>query len=463
MQTILTIDDELSVRESYRMLLGDSYRILVAEHGKEGLALLEKKYVDLILLDLTMPGMSGMEVLKALRERGDTTPVIVVTGSNTVESAVLAMKEGAHDFVMKPFDIEELQGLIARTLEALCGQRELDVLRAQTTSGFENIIGDSPALREVLERAHQAMQVDSTVLINGETGTGKDVLARAIHHGGVRKDKPYVPLSCCAIPEALFESELFGHEKGAFTGATDTRMGKLQIANGGTVFLDEIGEMPLEAQAKLLRVLQDSRFFSVGGTKETEVDVRFICATNRDFQEAISEGRFREDLYYRINVVPLTVPPLRKRREDIPKLVAHFVAKHGARVNAQVQDFAPRSMAALSAYDWPGNIRELENTVERILVCNREATVIQPDMLDGMLPHQPGSDTSGGEGMADFEGLPLQEATERLERQLILRALEDTNQVQSQAAERLGTTRRILKYKMDQLGLSPDDSQSAAS
>lgn len=459
MQTILAVDDELSVRESYRMLLGDTYRVLMAENGHIGLEVLDSKYVDLILLDLTMPQMTGLEFLDKLRERGDSTPVIVVTGSNTVESAVMAMKHGAHDFVMKPFDIEELHGLVSRTLEMVCGQRELDVLREQSISGFEKIIGDAPALREVLNRAHQAMQVDSTVLITGETGTGKDVLAQAIHHGGDRKDKPYVPLSCCAIPEALLESELFGHVKGAFTGAGESRMGKLQVANGGTVFLDEIGEMALDAQTKLLRVLQDSRFFPVGGTKETEVDVRFICATNRDFQESIAEGRFREDLFYRINVLPINVPPLRKRKEDIPKLVAHFVAKHGARVNAKAKDFAPGSMAALTAYPWPGNIRELENTVERILVCNRDEVIIKPEMLNGMLPGTTTAMADGEEGLADFEGLPLQEATERLERHLIQYALKESNQVQSQAAERLGTTRRILKYKMDQLNLNSADEE----
>jgi len=303
--------------------------------------------------------------------------------------------------------------------------------------------------------------VDSTVLVTGETGTGKDVLARAIHFGGTRKDKPFVPLSCCAIPANLVESELFGLTKGAFTGATESRIGKMQVADGGTLFLDEIGEMPIEAQGKLLRVLQEGTFYAVGGNREIEVDVRFICATNRPFDKAIEEGLFRQDLFYRINVLPVTMPPLRKRREDIPKLVAHFVAKHGPRVNSRVQDFEPRAMSRLMSCRWPGNVRELENTVERILVCNRGETVIRAEFLNGIVANDGSTDVNG---LEDFAGLPLQEATQRLERHLIKKALERCDYVQSQAAESLGTTRRILKYKMDQLGISePDGKQSMAS
>jgi len=453
MQTILTIDDEHSVRESYRIILSDQYRLMVAENGHSGLEILDTKHVDLILLDLTMPGMSGLDFLDKLTERGETIPVIVVTGSNSVESAVKAMKHGAREFVIKPFDVDDLQHLVHRTMEELREKRELHILREEGFKGFENIIGDSPALMETLAKAHQAMQVDSTVLITGETGTGKDVMARAIHHGSRRKDKPFVAISCCAIPDSLVESELFGHVRGAFTGATENRIGKMQVADGGTLFLDEIGEMPLEAQAKLLRVLQDSTFYPVGGSKEIEVDIRFICATNRQFAQAISEGLFREDLYYRINVLPIFMPPLRKRREDLPKLVAHFVAKHGPRVNAKTRDIAPRAMAQLMAYPWPGNVRELENTIERILVCHRDQALLRPEHLEGMLPARPHDEQNAG--FEDYEGLPLQEATNRLEKHLIRKALEDADGIQSQAAERLGTTRRILKYKMDQLGLNP--------
>lgn len=455
MQTILAIDDEHGVRESYRAILSDDHRLITAVDGEEGLRILSEKYVDLILLDLTMPGIQGIDFLKLLRERGETMPVIVVSGSNTVEMAVNAMKEGAVDFVLKPFGVTELVELVERALEAQRARRELASRREADRLGFESIIGKAPALMEALSIAHQAMQVDSTVLITGETGTGKDVLAKAIHYGSRRAQSPYVPLCCSAIPDSLVESELFGHVRGAFTGAVESRAGKMQVADGGTLFLDEIGEMPIDAQAKLLRVLQDSTFYPVGGVQEIQADVRFICATNRKFAQAIAEGRIREDLYYRINVLPIHLPPLRKRREDIPMLVAHFVAKHAPRVNASVREFAPGALAALNAYDWPGNVRELENTIERILVCNPGASVITAEMLARMLPESRSREIPT---LAEFEGMPLEDATARLERYLIRNALEQSNHVQSHAADRLGTTRRILKYKMDQLGLSEDDS-----
>lgn len=461
MQTILAIDDELSIRESYRMILSDDYRVYLAEDGATGLQILSEKHVDLILLDLTMPGMTGMDFLERLDERGEMVPVLIVTGSNTVDIAVKAMKKGAREFVIKPFDVDDLTTLVERTLEELREKRELSTLREQGSAGFEHIIGDAPSLLEALAKARQAMEVDSTVLITGETGTGKDVLARAIHFGGKRKADPFVPLSCCAIPANLVESELFGLTKGAFTGATESRVGKMQVADRGTLFLDEIGEMPIEAQSKLLRVLQEGTFYPVGGNREIEVDVRFICATNRPFDKAIEEGLFRQDLYYRINVLPITMPPLRKRREDIPKLIAHFVAKHGPRVNSRVQDFEARAMSRLMGCQWPGNIRELENTVERILVCHSGERIIRAEYLNGIVAGEGGVEVNG---LEDFAGLPLQEATQRLERHLIKKALEQCNYVQSQAADALGTTRRILKYKMDQLGISDqEDKQSLAS
>lgn len=461
MQTILAIDDELSIRESYRMILSDTYRVYLAQDGATGLQILSEKHVDLILLDLTMPGMTGMDFLEQLDNRGEMVPVLIVTGSNTVDIAVKAMKKGAREFVIKPFDVDDLMTLVERTLEELREKRELSTLREQGSAGFEHIIGDAPSLLEALAKARQAMEVDSTVLITGETGTGKDVLARAIHFGGKRKSDPFVPLSCCAIPANLVESELFGLTKGAFTGATESRVGKMQVADRGTLFLDEIGEMPIEAQSKLLRVLQEGTFYPVGGNREIEVDVRFICATNRPFDKAIEEGLFRQDLYYRINVLPITMPPLRKRREDIPKLIAHFVAKHGPRVNSRVQDFEARAMSRLMGCQWPGNIRELENTVERILVCHSGERIIRAEYLNGIVAGEGGVEVNG---LEDFTGLPLQEATQRLERHLIKKALEQCNFVQSQAADALGTTRRILKYKMDQLGISDqEDKQSLAS
>lgn len=461
MKTILAIDDENSVRTSYRMMLSGQYRVLLAENGQVGLSLLEKNHVDLILLDMIMPDMGGNDFLEELARRGEDVPVIVVTATNCVSTAVAAMKSGAREYVIKPFDIDEIFILVERILAEQQGRIELGALRESGASGFEALVGEAPAFLDALDMARQAMQVDSTVLITGESGTGKDMLARAIHSGSTRANQAFVALSCCAIPQHLVESELFGHEKGAFTGATERRIGKLQAADHGTVFLDEIGEMPIEAQSKLLRVLQDSRFYPVGSTKVIEVDLRVICATNRNLPEAISKGIFREDLYYRVNVLPIEMPPLRRRREDIPKLVAHFAAKHAPRINTKAPEFDAKAMAMLLGYSWPGNVRELENTVERILVCHRTKPVITGECLRGILPTAAPQQAAG---LSEFEGLPLEDAVSRIERYLITRALERVNYVQSRAADLLGTTRRILKYKMDQLGIDVGgDSEQEAS
>ena len=451
MQTILAIDDEEGVRQSYKQVLSKDYRLFLAGCGRTGLGTLAEKNVDLILLDLTMPGMSGMEVLVALAELRDSTPVIVVTASNTVTSAVDAMKLGARDYIIKPFDVDALLRTVERVLGEDRERRELNVLREENFSDFESMIGDSTAFQRVLAAARQAMRVNSTVLITGESGTGKDVLARAIHSGGKRAEKPFIQVSCCAIPEQLFESELFGHEKGAFTGADQSRVGKIQIADEGTFFLDEIGEMPVDMQTKLLRVLQDSRFYPIGSHKEVEVDIRVVCATNRDLLKAVQEGRFREDLYYRINVLHIEMPPLRQRREDIPSLVAHFVAKHGPCVDARVEGICPKAMGRIAAYQWPGNVRELENFVERLLVYHGEEAEIAVEHVTELLPE---SREDAGVTLIDFEGLPLEEARNKMDRYLIKRALMRSGNVQSKASELLGTTRRILKYKMDQLNIS---------
>ena len=452
MQKILAIDDEESVRQSYRMILSEDYHIELAEGGAEGLAYLEDNHADLILLDLTMPGMSGEEVLGELRDRGDPTPVIVVTASNSVSSAVEAMKLGATEYLQKPFDIDSILFNIQRILKEEKKKQELSTLREAELDGFESMIGSSPAFTEALTKAQQAMAVDSVVLITGDSGTGKDLLARSIHFGGKRAEQAFVPLSCCAIPAQLVESELFGYEKGAFTGADTSRIGKMKVADGGTLFLDEIGEMPMEAQVKLLRVLQESCFYPVGSVKVVEVDIRIICATNRNLEQAITEGLFREDLFYRINVLDIEMPPLRKRREDIPQLIAHFITKHAPRVNARITEFSTKALARLAAYSWPGNIRELENFIERLLVYYGQEQAILPEHVDALMPTSDRKDDSGS--MDDFDGLPLEEATKKVEGYLIRRALDRSGNVQSQAAELLGTTRRILKYKIDQLGIN---------
>ncbi|MBI5092648.1 MAG: sigma-54-dependent Fis family transcriptional regulator [Candidatus Hydrogenedentes bacterium] len=450
MQTILAVDDEASVCQAYRMILSDRYNVLLAGSGAEAFTIIDDAHVDLILLDQIMPGMTGTDVLRELRRRNETMPVIMVTASGAVPSVVEAMKLGAREYVLKPFDVDEIVLVVERTLAEQRDRQELNALREAGTCGFGSIVGESSAVMQTLTLIHQAAKVDSTVLITGESGTGKDLAARAIHSSGKRAEEAFVAVSCCAIPEPLVESELYGHERGAFTGATERRIGKMQVADRGTLFLDELGEMPLEAQAKLLRVLQDGRFYPVGSSKVIEVDTRFVCATNRNLRDAIAQGRFREDLFYRINVIPIEMPPLRQRREDIPLLVNHFIGKHAPRANARTHAFSLKAMSQLASYHWPGNIRELENTIERVLVYHGHHDVIGPEHLTGILPGTLTDDTSQ---LTEFEGLSLADATGRLERRLILRALERSNQVQSRAAELLGTTRRILKYKMDQLGI----------
>jgi DNA-binding NtrC family response regulator len=461
MQTILAIDDELGVRESYSITLSDDYRVITAESGERGLEVLEEQHADLVLLDMKMTGMSGMEVLDIISEREPDLPVIIVTGVNSVSNAVEAMKRGATEYLIKPWDVDEIIMLVGRILDEQQKERELRVLREQDRSGFESIVGTSDTLTETIRSARRAMLVDSTVLITGESGTGKDMLARAIHSGGSRAKEAFVPVSCCAIPENLVESELFGHEKGAFTGATEKHVGKAQVADKGTLFLDEIGEMPLEAQSKLLRLLQEGQLYSVGSSKVIEVDVRFICATNRNLVDQIKDREFREDLYYRVNVLPIEMPPLRQRRSDLPELIAHFVAKHRLRTNANASGFAEDALSRMAAHDWPGNVRELENTVERILVHCPDEQMIRANHLDGVLPGAKPTSNSA-EGFDELVGLPLQEATDRVERRLIIHALEDCAQVQSRAAERLGTTRRVLKYKMDQLGIDTPEIPEAS-
>ncbi|MBI4558013.1 MAG: sigma-54-dependent Fis family transcriptional regulator [Candidatus Hydrogenedentes bacterium] len=461
MQTILAVDDEAGIRESYRFILSDKYRVLLTDKGESALRILQQSHVDLVLLDLMMPGISGMEVLAELSRRGESVPVIVITALNSVANAVAAIKQGAREYIIKPFDVDQLQRAVARTLEEQKQRQELRVLREEGVRGFESLIGDSSAFQAMIALARKATAVDSTVLVTGESGTGKDLLARAIHSGGKRKREPFVVVSCCAIPATLVESELFGHEKGAFTGATERRIGKVQIADRGTLFLDEIGEMPLEAQAKMLRVLQDGQFYPIGSSKLVEVDARFICATNRNLREAVTTGIFREDLFYRVNVLPIEVPPLRRRREDIPGLVTHFLVKYVPRINAQARQFSPEALLALASYSWPGNIRELENVLQRVLVHHNQETVIRAEHLSGILPTSPAEDLSD---IAAFEGFPLEEATRRLERHLILRALSRCGFVKSRAAELLGTTRRILGYKMEQLGIesksSPEEEEA---
>ena len=454
MAKVLVIDDEANLRKVLAALLRrDGYDVTVAQDGASGLAELEKNGADVVVTDLVMPKMGGMEVLKAVNATAPDVPVIILTAHGTVDSAVEAIKLGAFDYVTKPFDQTELSAAIAKAV------RTHDSARANARSdvpGRAALVGDSPAMQDVLRVIDRVADTPSTVLITGESGTGKELVATALHEGSSRRNKPLIRINCAAIPKDLMESELFGYERGAFTGAVTTKPGRFELADGGSLFLDEIGEVPVEMQVKLLRALQESEFERVGGIKTTHVDVRLVAATNRDLAEDIEAGRFRKDLYYRLAVVPIVLPPLRDRTEDIPTLVEHFLRKYNRRLNKQIDGVEPEALAALQAYAWPGNIRELENLVERVLLF-ADGPLIRlrdlPDSLRGAAAATPfpslGSAPSAETGLKEF----VRARSAELEKDLITRALEDTGGNVTRAAKLLQISRKSLQTKMKEFGL----------
>ncbi len=437
--SVLVIDDEESVRAGcVQTLAAEGYRVKAAENGTVGLQLAQKGSFDVIILDLRMPGMDGMEVLDKLRQHDPGVLVIVITGYATIDSAVGAMKRGAYDFLPKPFTPESLLAVVARAadrkrlaMENVCLRLELD-----ERMGPDAIVGRSPAMVEVAELVRKVAVADSTVLICGETGSGKELVAKAIHRHSDRRDKPFVVVDCGALVETLFESELFGHVEGSFTGAVETTHGKFELAHGGTVFLDEIANVGGNIQAKLLRVIQEREVTKVGSSQRIEVDVRIVAATNKDLAEEMKEGRFREDLFYRINVVPIHLPPLRDRREDIPVLAEYFLRKFGERRKRDVTGISDEAMRSLEAYDWPGNVRELENAVERAVVMADGETIRPRDLLYYGLG-QPGP-------MQAPPGGRLLE----VEKREIADALRRFNGHKSKAAEYLGINRKTLREKI---------------
>jgi len=458
MRTILVVDDELSILESFRMILKEDYRVLTAIDGLKALEILRNECVNLVILDIMLPGMSGLEVLSEIRKIDKDVAVIMVTAIKAVKTAIEAMKLGASDYIIKPFDVEEIKLVINKTL--LSGElaHEVEYLRAELNKNFEfnNIVGQSAVMRQIFDTIIRVAKGDSPVLITGESGTGKELIARAIHVQSPRKNKPFVAVSCPNLPENLLESELFGHEKGSFTNATDKKIGRFELANDGTVFLDEISEMSLSNQSKLLRVLQEYEFVRVGGTKTISIDVRLIASTNIHLKTAITKGTFREDLYYRINVVPLDVPPLRNRKEDIPFLVKHYFKKYKEELYSKTKKIHPTVMKLFENYYWPGNIRELKNVIERILTLYGDSDTILEE-------HLPMEIISGNNHPASYnsdnligllDGESLDEIVLRIEREVIEKALQKADGIQTRAAQILKTTRRILRYKMDKLGLS---------
>lgn len=381
---ILIIDDEESIRDSCTQVLKKAgYRAKAAKDGEEGLKAFKKEFFHVIFLDLKLPGIDGMEVLSRIKEENPETPVIIITGYASIESAVESMKRGAFDYLAKPFSPEELRFLTKKALESRKIYFEKISLRKELEerSEFDMVVGKSKAMEKVMDVIQRISSSDSTVLITGESGTGKELLAREIHKHSPRKDAPFVVVDCGALVETLFESELFGHIKGSFTGAYQTKHGRFEVANGGTIFLDEISNISLNIQAKLLRVIQEREITRVGSTKAFKVDVRILAATNENLSDCVRDGKFREDLFYRLSVVPIHIPPLRERKEDIPLLIDHFLKKYNKRTKKKIKKISPPVQKALMQYGWPGNIRELENTIERAVVLSQREEIELEDLF----------------------------------------------------------------------------------
>jgi DNA-binding NtrC family response regulator len=419
------------------------------------LELLKREAFHAVLSDLKMPELSGVDLIRQLKELAPFTIGIIFTGFATIETAVEAIKAGAYDYVTKPFRIEEILLVLQRALEYQRLNYENISLRKQLKAKykFENIISDNDKMQAVFELIEKVSDSDSTVLIYGESGTGKELVARAIHYNSYRQDKPLIPINCGAIPGELLESELFGYEKGAFTGATALRLGRFELANGGTVFLDEIGEMSPALQVKILRVLQEREFERVGGTRTIKVDVRIIAATNKNLEELVANNRFREDLFYRLNVIPINLPPLRERKSDMPLLVTYFIERFNTEKKRQIEGISPEALDRLMQYHWPGNVRELENLIERIAILKGKGFIAPEDLPEKLVP----TVANGLMPALDIpsDGLDFDGAVQAFERQLLAKALERTHGVKSKAAELLQMNRTTLVEKVKKLRLEP--------
>ena len=437
--TILVIDDEKNIREGLSMALEDEgYDVITAEDGKKGLEKALYDSVDLIITDLRMPLISGEEILKKVVTEQPSIPVIVLTGHGTVELAVEAMRIGAYDFLTKPLDLDRLFRLVKRALEnrALVLQKKELEERLEKSTSIENIIGNSSAIRKVFDEIKKVAPTKATVLITGESGVGKELVANAIHNFSQRRDKPFIKVHCAALAESLLESELFGHEKGAFTGAIERKRGRFELSNKGTIFLDEIGEINQNIQVKLLRVLQEKQIERVGSSEPIDVDTRVIAATNKDLEKEMKEGRFREDLYYRLNVVHIFIPPLRERREDIPLLVDHFVKEFEAENGKVISSIEPKARNAIYNYDWPGNIRQLRNCIESAVVMTSDNILHFED-----LPFKE-------KGETEVIKIPIGSTMENAEKEIIIKTLNHENNNKKRVADILGIGRKTLYRKL---------------
>ncbi len=452
---ILFIDDDPGSRESLTVLFQlEGYQVDAVAAGEDALTLLSKKKFDVIITDLFLPGVSGIDVLKHVKEHSLPCNVILITGNASAETAVKAMKEGAFDYVTKPLNFEKLKVLVAKAIEKSRLVAENLYLRQQLRGKykFDNIVGNSPAMQPVFARMEKILVTDSTVLILGESGTGKELVARAIHFNGLRKEKPFIAINCGAIPAELLESELFGHTRGSFTGAVADKPGKFELANHGTIFLDEIGTMPLQLQMKLLRVLQDQEVERVGSTKRTKLDVRVISATNADLEDRVHRKEFREDLYYRLNVIPIQLPPLRERREDIPLLTKHFLRKICTYMRRPVLEITQNAVRDLEKYEWPGNVREMENVIERAIALTDGDIIDRQD-----LPPKVSGTTRENDTLPSLQipedGLDLTDVIANIEQRLIKQAMDRSFDVKARAASLLNIKRTTLVEKIKRYGM----------
>jgi len=441
--TILVVDDEHGVRQSFYMVLKDEFNVFLAESGTEAIDIFSKNSVDLILLDILLPDIDGIELLERLKELDPNTEIIMVTAVKEIQIAVKAIKLGAYEYIAKPFVVDDVITLIHRALEKHSLVKEVTYLRnaLERYQPFEKMVGKDKKMRKIFELISKISESDGTVLTQGESGTGKELVARAIHRRNSRKDHPFVVISCAAILATLMESEIFGHNKGAFTGAVNTTMGKLEIADKGTVFLDDIDSLDINMQGKLLRVIQEKEFERLGSTKVIAIDVKFIAASNKDLEELISKGEFREDLFYRLNVFPVKLPPLRERRDDIPLLLGHFLKMHSRDRNLQAKSFSQDAIKILMKYDWPGNIRELENLVERLSTLCKEPIIHLKDIPMFTMTK------------TEIKDMPLKEAIKIFEKQYVGAVLESVNWSRAKASEILGIHRNTLLAKINELGM----------
>jgi len=461
---VLVVDDEQSLRKVLAATLQrEGYEVQVAADGQEALLALDRDGADVVVTDLVMPKMDGLSLLRKVVARHPDVPVIVVTAHGRVDSAVEAMKAGAFDFVTKPFENAELKSIIAKAARQsdLNARNVVPEEPAQGARAFTEIVGKGQLMVELQQIIAKVADAPSTVLIQGESGTGKELVATAMHEKSSRRERPFIKINCAAIPRELVEAELFGFEKGAFTGAVQSKPGRFELADGGTLFLDEIGEIPIEMQVKLLRAIQESEFERVGGVKTTRVEVRLVAATSRDLTKEIAAGRFREDLYYRLNVVPIHLPALRERREDIPLLVEHFRQKYNARLKKNVEKVEEDALAALAAYSWPGNIRELENVLERTILFAEGTTIRAADLPASLRRHPAAEAAPAGFAPGSPPG-PLKEIVrgqvQAIERDLIMRGLEVTGGNVTRTAKLLKISRKSLQMKMKEFALRGEES-----